>query len=594
MKRLLALSLALLVLSGCGKQVEEPPQTTMQQEVQQDPGWYIPNSEIERTSGGSIRHYGLPTNDVLWIKNVGSDLLLATSSGFTVLSGDNCVVSATMTPQIKVTEDAFQFTSQGLAYFLKKENEVVYLDQKLQIISRIKLPEKPVGAPLVAPDSGEIFYCLGNEIRAYDTTRNIIRPVKEQLVKEQTLTGSLFGGKLLVCNVVYNNGEQGVVYLDSQTGETRSTDRRTTILDNNNETYFAANNDGFLRQEIFGTLTSAPTALEIPDDVQLIPAVALNGVAGVTMEEDKPVQLSLYDFRTGCITSSVKLTGVDKILSACADKWSRCLWLLVASEGSTELYRWNPEKSKTEDKVSYVTPVYTPDNPDADGLSACEDRVKDLSKTYGVDIRIWQDAVSETGEYTVTAEHRPAAINAYLDELENVLKLFPEKFLRRSATRPLHLCLVRNVNGGTECVQFYKKTNAYIFLSTGSDVRQELIRGIGYVVNSRVVSNTSLLDTWTKLNPDGFAYGQPKNEYLTGETRSFADEKAMTSVVEDRCSIFRYAMEEGNGEMFASETMQKKLELLCKGIRKVWKWNKEEVSYPWEQYLSESLAYVKK
>ena len=64
--------------------------------------------------------------------------------------------------------------------------------------------------------------------------------------------------------------------------------------------------------------------------------------------------------------------------------------------------------------------------------------------------------------------------------------------------------------------------------------------------------------------------------------------------MEDRSSIFRYAMEEGNEEIFASKIMQKKLTLLCKGIRKVWKWNKEEVAFPWEQYLKEPLAYVKK
>lgn len=596
MKRLFALTLALLALAGCGKQTEEPPQTTAQPEIQPDPGWYISNSELERRTDGAIRVYDLPTNDVLWVENIGNNLLLATKDGFTVLSGEACVVSATMTPEIAIAEegDEFQSTSQGLAYYVKKRNEVVYLDQQLQVISRIALPEKPDGEPVIAPDGGEIFYCIGSEIRAYDTTRNITRPVKKQLVKEQTLTGYLFEGAILSCDVVFENGDQGTVYLDSQTGETRSTDNQIFVADTNQDTYFAISNDGQLRQEYFGTQTTEPLALQIPDDMTLIPAVAINGVVGVTMEEEKPTALSVYDFHTGCVVSKVALSGIDRILSASVDKWSRCLWLLVEENGVVSLCRWNPEKSKTGDSTSYVSPVYTLENPDTEGLAACEDRATDISKSYGVDIRLWRDAVSEVGAYSATVEYRTETINALLDDLEKVLEMFPNKFFRRSATRPLRLCIVRDVNGGTESVQFYKNSNAYIFLTTGCDVQTELLRGLGYVINSRVVSNSPLLDNWTSLNPEGFVYGQPQAEYLEEENRFFADEQAMDSVVEDRSSIFRYAMEEGNEEIFASDIMQEKLTLLCKGIRKVWKWDKEEVSYPWEQYLNEPLAYNKK
>lgn len=595
MKRLFPLLLVLLVLAGCGKQENTPPQTTQQQETQPDPGWYIPDSDIERTTNGAIRMYDLPSGDVLWIRNIGSNLLLATETGFTVLSGENCTVSATATPEIEVTGDSgdIQFTSQGLAYYLAKSNEAVYLDNQLEEISRITLPEKPDSTPVIAPDGSEIFYCIGNEIRAYDTTRNITRPVKKQLVKEQRLTGALFGGKVLCCNVVYDSGAQGVIYLDSQTGETRSTDGQTVITDTDYDTYFAVSNDGVLRQEIFGTRTAEPSALDIPDNTELISAVGLNGVTAVSMDGEEPTKLSFYDLRTGSITSTVKLSGVGKIRSACADKWSRCIWLLVEDNGEVGLLRWTPDKSKVDDATSYKIPVYTADDPDTAGLEACEERVREINKTYNVNVRIWKDAVEETGDHTATVEHRPAAIQGFLDELESVLQSFPDKFLRKSATRPLQLCIVRNVNGGSQSVQFYKNKNAYIFLSTAGDVRTEFVRGLGYVVNSRVVSNTSLLDTWTDLNPEGFTYGQGKAEYLTGENRAFADESAMISVVEDRCSIFRYAMEEGNAELFTSKTMQKKLELLCRGIRKVWKLQKEEVSYPWEQYLKESLAYKK-
>ena len=47
-----------------------------------------------------------------------------------------------------------------------------------------------------------------------------------------------------------------------------------------------------------------------------------------------------------------------------------------------------------------------------------------------------------------------------------------------------------------------------------------------------------------------------------------------------------------NQELFAQEVMQKKLKLLCEGIREAYNLKKHTEILPWEQYLVESLAYV--
>ena len=65
----------------------------------------------------------------------------------------------------------------------------------------------------------------------------------------------------------------------------------------------------------------------------------------------------------------------------------------------------------------------------------------------------------------------------------------------------------------------------------------------------------------------------------------------MTSAVEDRCSIFCNAMLPDNVELFQSEAMQKKLLLLCEAIRDAWNLKWKTAVYPWEQYLTQSIAY---
>jgi hypothetical protein len=46
--------------------------------------------------------------------------------------------------------------------------------------------------------------------------------------------------------------------------------------------------------------------------------------------------------------------------------------------------------------------------------------------------------------------------------------------------------------------------------------------------------------------------------------------------------------------MFQSETMQNKLNMLCRGIRDAWRLENETDIYPWEQYLAEPIAAKKK
>lgn len=593
MRKVLILALALLMLAGCGKHSQETPAT--QPEPQADPGWYIPESEAEKSTNGAVRTYELRlTEKVTGIDGISDKLLVRTQRELTVLSGENAAFFAGITPDF--ASDRLQPTSQGVAYYESRTNEMVYLDKKLQVISRIALPETIDGTAFTTPDAGEIYYSVGGDIRAFDTNLNIARLVKSRLVKSQTLEGLYFGGRMLLCAGVLENGGTEKVYLRTDNGETLSTDDSLELLQTYGDHYIALQTDGTVRQVIFGTKDTEPGGIATPEDAVVVPAAELGGVVAYKVDENHTLTLDFIECATGMRTSGVALANVAAPVDVYADPLGRCLWFVAEdlADGVQKLYRWDTAKSAVTDDTNYTATIYTPESPDAVGLELCQEKAKKIGKAHGVKIAIFQDAVKETGDYTVALEHHPNTITAVLEELEKVLPEYPDKFLKGSVHKDLHICIVRSVDGGKQSAHHYKKSHAYIFLPVGCDVRSQLLKSMGYIVNSRVVSNTSMLDTWTMLNPEGFQYGEGKAEYLEGEQRAFADMDAMNSVVEDRARIFRYAMEEGNSEMFSSETMQSKLKLLCQGIRKVWKWRKEEVSYPWEQYLTESLAYKKK
>ena len=115
-------------------------------------------------------------------------------------------------------------------------------------------------------------------------------------------------------------------------------------------------------------------------------------------------------------------------------------------------------------------------------------------------------------------------------------------------------------------------------------------------MDSDILGNSRDLEYWNDLNPKGFsyAYGQDVPEdYAKYIPDYFADQISMTYPSEDRARIFYYAMGADNAEMFASKVMQKKLKLLCEGIREAYGWKTHTEAFAWEQYLEESLAYTK-
>ena len=592
MKKLLIILFMLLLLAGCANRepvetTTEAVTTTADTEATTPPGYYVPQSSIEKKTNGAVRMYQLPDEKYSKISAIGDQILLTSSleePTLTVLTGADCVPTASR----QVPAEGWALYN-GYAYFLSDERQVVFLDAQLNETSRLQLPDDMQGQPIVSPNGEEVFYCIGKEIYALEVERNISRLLKAHENPEQTLVSSYFEGELLTCKL----GEEKKIYFSSLTGQTTYAQSDIVDLYTFEDGYLALRTDGTVLQKIVGTRNGEYKQWNIEDE-NVTGAMALGGTLGWSTDEKDNLLLNYYDNTTGLRSASLNIGTVGVPVSVYADRWSNSIWLLC-QEGKL-LLRWQPRLSKVTDETVYLKEVYTAEVPDEEGLKECEERAKSLQKSNGVLVYVWENAVKHPGEYTLEAEYQPEAIHRQMNALLPVLREFPAKFLKKSNPKKLRICLVRSVDGEKKAVQYWDGKYAYIVLTEGIDVRSEFMRCLGYVVDSHVLGNSPDYDYWHTTNPEGFTYGaeNQKKEYLEDATRYFTSENAMKSPVEDRSEIFYQAMLPDNHKMFQSEHMQKKLTMLCKAIRDAWNTKKEQDVFPWEQYLNEPVAYKKK
>lgn len=593
MKKLLFLTLLpVLLFAGCANTNADQTKTTLPVETQ-PPGYYVADSSLESQTNGAVRQYALPESDYRWLSAIGDQLLLASGDEqamLTVLTGIDCVPTAQLSIDPDLLSGSYKVLYNGFVYYDEAENHAIFLDPQLQETNRLPLPEDIHGSPVFSPDAAEIFYCAGQEIRAFQTEQKISRLIKSHSYKSAVLLDCHFEGKLLSCRVENEHGSVDTVYISTESGQTLHTDNGIEKLYSYENSFFSLRKDGVITQKILGTWDG--NLLNLSVDATVTAALELGGVVSYQSDESG-LQLAFYDVTSGMKTAAVTLDGVGEPEALFADRWSGCVWVLTTDPQAEEkmLLRWNLKATPVQEESVYTGVLYTSQSPDQAALDACQDRVDALNKTYGVRIRIWQEAVKYQGGYSLTPEHQPAAINGVLDQLEPILAEFPKDFLLKSVSSRIRVCIVRSVDAEPKPVQYWDENDAFIVLPVGADVRSGFLNGLGYVVDSHVLGNSSKYDFWGTLNPEGFTYGKADNAYLSGEKRAFVDASSMNSAADDRAQILYQAMQPNNADMFNGETMQKKLLLICQAIRDAWNLEWKIETYPWEQYLKEPIAY---
>ncbi len=587
MKRLIAILLCMVLLSGCTA-VQEPVPTQTDVTETQAPkpvSLYDSGNPVEQQTEGAVRAYPLGEGAYRALLPMGDTMVAVSADGIlTAIRGKAGEVTATGMADISRDweNDHMIATPQGILYFARESREVVSLDLHLQQVQRYPLPKDSQGDPLLQ-GSGQVFYCVANQIRGLDLQTGVSRLVREHSYETQTLTGSYFEDTVIGCRVEDESGKEQTLYLLSKTGEEVRRDEEGFVLQTWGQAFFAGAPTE-PAQYVFGNLTGEPMCL-YPQETEVKGIPEQNAAVGITAGETG-MTLSYYDLLSGKRTAEVTLPGIESFTAMAGDR--EAVWFLADST----LYRWEVTDAAVGDETVYTDVRYTEENPDMAGIAACQEQVQRLRETYGLELYIWEDATYPTKEYGTKPEYRVSVLQDSLNAIERLLQKFPADFLKTTGSTAFYL--VASLESGEPAAQYWNGAMSCVVLDTGS-VEESFLWGLGFGVDTRVLGNSRDFDTWDELNPRGFQYtydyeDNAKREDAEKYQHAFVNQRAMSFPTEDRSFIFAYAILPEGGELFAEKAMQKKLVRMCEAIREAYGLEDSPEVFLWEQYLEVPLA----
>lgn len=567
MKRLLAIALAALLLTGCTPDVPAPTEPSMPETT--------PATEEIVITHESLELLEFDYENVFSAAPMGEDLLLFSNMDSTTLikvSGRNHKELASFAANVPISPDfrAVQISENSICY--AAEEEYIFLNENLEEVERVTLPGASCTG-IVAQDQNTIYYSTGSELRIYNRETGLDRLLRETMFTELFPESLALNDSVLICR----QGDQTLFY-SASTGELLASFEDSINLTSAGDTWLAKTSDGRRNQIVFGGggETRVVTGFDSFSDVTLVDG-------GILMHPTGAIRfLNLTDSTEAAIAPEGDVCVTNAWIS------DGILWIAL-DDG--RLLRWELEDAETQ-AVSCFAPYYNQENPDTEGLAALESVIADLESTYGVTIHIYEDAVAvQPEDMTLRCEYQVDAIASGLQELELALKRLPADFLRKAAKSTagggVHISLVRSVEGGG-CIQFWdEEANARIILETDEDLQEDFFHALAHIIDAKILTKTTIFDGWKNLNPKGFKYSYDYAAEMDPDAfpGAFADETGMVSPVEDRATIFAAAMAD-DGSFFENETAQRKLSALCSGIRRAFGLKDSEEILPWEQHLA--------
>lgn len=608
MKRLLALLLAVVfLLSGCGANSgpndpeQTPPETTPP--PPKDFAVYQDAHSVEVLTHGAVGCYSIEGEEYYGLMPFEQGVLLLsgqTETTLTFLFDETYPICASVSSLL--TSDTIWATDLGLCYYDEAAHALVFLDDALIESSRISLPQEMKDNPVLSDDGQTVYYYDAEALRCLELRSGISRLLKESRYPKHQVRRLHFDDTVLECRVSDGESER-TLFISTQTGETLFEAQSPVELQSHGQSYFARWQEGEQELLLFGTRgeTIQRLAPQAEGTFQrLFGSRFLMSYDG----DSTGTSLLCYDLEQGNCFSQVRLAGISAPMGMAHD--GDKIWFLAQNlfTGEDALYCWDLSAHGETLESSFLSPYYTAQSPDREGLKRCQDQAKALSQTYGVRIELWEDAESPLPkDYAVTTEYMVSVYDRYLPILEKALSAFPkavyQKLGRQSQNGKLTVSLVREVYSTNELgsltleegAHFWANGSSYLVLAMNDKLERSFYHELFHAMDSYILTETKAYDDWRKLNPSGFAYDysyitneyrDPK-DYLNPETRAFIDLYSMSYPKEDRARILEYAILEGNEAYFTSKTMSKKLDTLCKGIRKAF--NLGDGDCLWEQYL---------
>ena len=582
MKRIVLILLAVLLLAGC-KEEKNPTEPSKKFTPSAIQIAYTPDSSVEKGTDGAVRMYSV-SDGVERLEMMKNGLVLIDSWGQMVIVDEESgsVISSKPTEQ-----EVLSVQETRVITYIPENGSVVILDEGLNQVNQLGLEEGVSGIPVSGYE--EVYYCVGDCIRALNLESGLSRNVMQYVPGEQFLTGSYFDGDV----IGWNDGNE-TIYLSSKDGQVVLQDDQLLEFTTGTDNYYGLYLDGTVRQYIWGTIGTEAMQIVTLQDQDIYPQMYSDCLISVKTDAEG-YTFSRYNMDTGMCTAQLTAKLSGEILDVLTN--DRYTWILTGDG----LYCWEHGSAEYENIDSCLAPLFSAENPDVEALAECTDRAKAISEEFGVDIYIWEDAIFSDETYTMSVEYQAQTIDQMLDDVEKQLAAIPDQILKSTDEYcGVKICFVRSIEGH-QFIQYRSENGLCIAITPEANMEEALLTGLGWGIDSRIIGNSRDLDYWNDLNPSGFDYDysyfandhRTDLTYLEGEYRAFVDKRSMSFPSEDRARIFYYAMTKGNENLFKSPTLQAKLKTLCEGIREAYGWQKEARVFPWEQYLEQSLAYNK-
>ena len=625
MKRwLLLLLAALLILGGCdGEPAPEttqptPPQTSETTvPTEPPPSLYVADSLLETSTQGAVCVFSPENGSILQFGFMGDDPVL-------FCYGEDAIQA------IRIDADSGEILAEGMlpstldlwmglgmgpdalvCYDAEKSFLRVY-DGQFRQLHTVVLPEMLMGTVLFSEDLSTAYYAADGYVRVLDMRTGISRLLMQMTDAGVYPTNLLFGDSVLHCYIddPYDSYDGFFSVTDG-----RMLGRAENLMDAGTvgDSYIARCLEGPVTEILVGQRGGEVLSFQRENEYGNVNLLPETGRLAEDISLDTGVSLQIYDPEKGNCQGKVFLEGVTWIETVLDDGQGRVWFLTMDSESERDiLCRWDPAQNSNGDTEQRIAPWYTLENPDLEGLARCDAKAQVLEERFGVDICLYKDP-PEPYDYAFIPEHQVRLIERELDDLEQIMARYPEGFFRTAASVTddgmFHISLVRGMTGvehntvtDAAGLHYWIDGNSYIALVSDGSLEGTFYHELCHAMETYVLSNSIHFDFWNDNNPKGFAYDYSYTDYqnnwespwLQDETRAFIDSYSMCYPTEDRARIMEYAMLPNNESYFTTDTMQAKLKQLCMGIREAFEWEKSQETFPWEQYLNESLAYVPK
>ena len=600
-----------VLLCGCVQETTAPPSSTAASSGgavsdTNGPVVYVPESAVEQETEGAVRcyslrhsgYYGAMMHDDALVlfrqENGAGELTLFNTEKmeqiFTVDLGEDSVHTMTQ----------MQISQQGMAYFNRVTKEIVFLNPQFAETGRMRVGEGLLGDAWVSPDWKTAYYCTENGVTAMDLQTGIARLLREQTAFAQQVTGVFGDGKALRCEVEFTEGQKQIILIDTATGLIlHENDGLETLITMGDDYFFVQNIRG-VRSLRFGS--GAEHQALWPKETTAQPVMLFDQHAMVMVQStEEQTLLAYYDLTTGKRSASTTLPGITRIWGMGGGADGQVWFFGNDTDGKERLYCWDTQKNPAEDETVYTAPWYTRESPDEDGLAQIKEKAKELGDRFGIEILIWNEATATApADQFFTEEHMTQLYEYYFAKLEDALSIFPKEVFSKTSAKKLQIALLKEIAGEpawgtlaqTDCLQFWKGDVPVVAVTLSDEFERNIQHGVYLYMESRILSKSSALYEWFRLNPSGFDYdnnyvtnlNRTDRTYVEGEKPYFIDLFSMSYAKEDRATIFEYACQPGNQELFETAVLKEKLRRICKGIREAYGLKKVETEFIWEQY----------